>query len=58
MDSNSKKDDLKGRAKQAVGDLTRNRSMKREGQADQAGASAKSKVNSAVDSVKGIFRRR
>jgi uncharacterized protein YjbJ (UPF0337 family) len=41
-------DDLKGRAKEAVGDLTDNDDMKREGKLDQAGG----KVKDAVDDVK------
>lgn len=41
-------DDLKGRAKEAVGDLTDNDDMKREGKLDQATG----KVKDAVDDVK------
>lgn len=40
-------DDLKGRAKEAAGDLTNDDSMKREGKIDQA----KSKVKDAADNV-------
>ena len=40
-------DDLKGRAKEAAGDLTNDDSMKREGKIDQA----KSKVKDAADTV-------
>ena len=42
-------DDVKGRAKEAAGDLTDNKDLKREGQADQLGDKAKE----AVDKVKG-----
>jgi uncharacterized protein YjbJ (UPF0337 family) len=41
-------DDLKGRAKEAVGDLTDNDDLKREGKVDQATG----KVKDAVDTVK------
>lgn len=57
MSSNT--DDVKGRVKEATGDLTGNKDLEREGKADQAGASvknaaekAKDKVAGAVDSVK------
>jgi uncharacterized protein YjbJ (UPF0337 family) len=46
-------DDLKGRAKEAAGDLTGNDDLQREGKADQAGASVKQKVNKVADAVKG-----
>jgi uncharacterized protein YjbJ (UPF0337 family) len=45
-------DDLKGRAKEAAGDLTGNDDLQREGKADQAGASVKEKVNKVADAVK------
>ena len=45
-------DDLKGRAKEAAGDLTGNEDLQREGEADQAGASVKEKVNKVADAVK------
>jgi uncharacterized protein YjbJ (UPF0337 family) len=45
-------DDLKGRAKEAAGDLTDNDDLKREGKADRAGASVKDKVNKVADAVK------
>lgn len=57
-------DDMKGRAKEAAGDLTDNDDLKREGKADQFGAAikekaemAKDKVDEAVDSVKGKLDR-
>ena len=46
-------DDLKGRAKEAAGDLTGKEDLQREGKADQAGASLKDKVNKVADAVKG-----
>jgi uncharacterized protein YjbJ (UPF0337 family) len=52
-------DDAKGRAKEAVGDLTDDQDMRNEGKLDQAGAKAKEmgekvqdKVHGAVDAVK------
>ena len=45
-------DDLKGRAKEAAGDLTGNDDLEREGKKDQAGASVKEKVNKVADKVK------
>jgi len=41
-------DDLKGRAKEAIGDLTNNDDLKTEGKLDQASG----KVKDAVDTVK------
>ena len=40
-------DDMKGRAKEAVGDLTDNDDLKNEGKADRAGG----KVKDAIDKV-------
>jgi uncharacterized protein YjbJ (UPF0337 family) len=52
-------DDAKGRAKEAVGDVTDNDRLKGEGKLDQAGAEIKDigdkikdKVHGAVDAVK------
>jgi len=60
--SNHNMDETKGRIKQAVGDLTDNADLKREGKADQAGASVKKtadkvadKVADGVDKVKDKF---
>ncbi|MGZ8733915.1 MAG: CsbD family protein, partial [Acidimicrobiia bacterium] len=39
-----KMDELKGRAKEAAGDLTDNKDLKREGKADKAGGKVKQKV--------------
>ncbi|HUF32916.1 MAG TPA: CsbD family protein [Acidimicrobiales bacterium] len=52
MASENKAEELKGRIKEAGGDLTDNDDLKREGKADQASASIKGKVGDAVDSVK------
>jgi uncharacterized protein YjbJ (UPF0337 family) len=45
-------DDMKGRAKEAAGDLTDDRDLKREGKVDQATGSVKDKVGDAADTVK------
>jgi uncharacterized protein YjbJ (UPF0337 family) len=44
-------DDLKGRAKEAAGDLTDNDRLKREGKSDQAAGKVKQKVEDAKDWV-------
>ncbi len=45
-------DEIKGRAKEAAGDLTDDKDLQREGKVDQAGAKAKGKVEEVVDKVK------
>jgi uncharacterized protein YjbJ (UPF0337 family) len=45
-------DDMKGRAKEAVGDLTDNDKLKREGKTDQAVGKVKEKIDEAADKVK------
>jgi uncharacterized protein YjbJ (UPF0337 family) len=45
-------DETKGRVKEAAGDLTDDKDLKREGKMDQAGASVKEKTGNAVDTVK------
>jgi uncharacterized protein YjbJ (UPF0337 family) len=47
-----KMDDLKGRAKEAVGDATDNDRLKREGKVDRATSRVKEKVGDAADAVK------
>ena len=44
-------DDMKGRAKEAVGDLTDNADLKREGKHDRTAAAAKDRVEDAKDWV-------
>jgi uncharacterized protein YjbJ (UPF0337 family) len=46
-----KMDELKGRAKEAAGDLTDDRDLQREGKADKAAGKAKQKVEDAKDWV-------
>jgi uncharacterized protein YjbJ (UPF0337 family) len=49
MDAESKMDDLKGRAKEAVGDLTDNPSLQHEGKADQFAGKVKEKLSDAKE---------
>lgn len=51
----SNTDDVKGRIKEAAGDLTDNDDLKREGKADQATGKIKDKVDDALDAVKDKF---
>ena len=45
-------DDLKGRAKEAAGDLTDDDGLKREGKVDRATGTVKDKVGDAGDKLK------
>jgi len=45
-------DQAKGRAKQAVGDLTGDDDLRREGKVDEGAGKAKEKVSDAIDKVK------
>ena len=47
--ANEKLEDIKGRVKEAAGDVTDNDDLKREGKADQAGAKVKETVKDAAD---------
>ena len=51
------KDDLKGRVKEAAGDLTDNPDLKREGKIDQAAGTMKDKVGDVADKVKDVLDR-
>ena len=55
--SDGTKDDLKGRAKEAAGDLTNDQSLKNEGKVDRASGSVKDKVGDAADKVKDALRK-
>jgi uncharacterized protein YjbJ (UPF0337 family) len=44
--------EMKGRAKQAAGDLTDDKDLKREGQVEQAGARAKDKIDDVAERAK------
>lgn len=48
----SNMDDMKGRVKEAAGDLTDDQDLKDEGKVDQAAGKIKDKVGDAVDAVK------
>jgi uncharacterized protein YjbJ (UPF0337 family) len=47
-----KGEELKGRLKEAGGDLTGNKDLQREGKVDQGSAKVKDKVGDAADKVK------
>ena len=56
----NKTDDIKGRAKEAVGSVTGDDDLKNEGRADQAESSVKQageKVKDAVGDVKDAFKK-
>jgi uncharacterized protein YjbJ (UPF0337 family) len=48
------KDDLKGRVKEAGGDLTGDKSLKNEGKVDRASGTVKDKVGDAADAAKDL----
>ncbi len=50
-------DDLKGRAKEAAGDLTNDDSLKNEGKVDRASGTVKDKVGDAADKVQDALRK-
>ena len=50
-----KGEELKGRVKEAAGDLTDNEELQAEGQMDQAGAKIKRAFEGVVDKVKDVF---
>jgi uncharacterized protein YjbJ (UPF0337 family) len=50
-------DDLKGRAKEAAGDLTNDDSLKNEGKVDRASGTVKDKIGDAADKVKDALRK-
>jgi uncharacterized protein YjbJ (UPF0337 family) len=50
-------DDLKGRVKEAGGDLTGDKDLKNEGRVDRASGTVKDKVGDAADKVKDAIRR-
>ena len=63
-DASSKSDEVKGRVKEAVGDLTNNDDLKREGKTDRAAgkvkevlSDAKDKLEDVVDEVKDKLHR-
>ena len=50
-------DDLKGRAKEAAGDLTDDQGLKNEGKVDRATGSVKDAADSASDKLKNAVNR-
>ena len=50
-------DDLKGRAKEAAGDLTDDESLKNEGRVDRGKGKAKDAVDKAGDKLKDVVNR-
>ena len=50
-------DDLKGRAKEAAGDLTDDKGLQREGKVDQAAGKVKEKVEDVTDKVRDAVNR-
>jgi uncharacterized protein YjbJ (UPF0337 family) len=50
-------DDAKGRVKEAAGDLTGDKDLKREGKVDQAGGKAKEGVERLTDKVRDALKR-
>jgi uncharacterized protein YjbJ (UPF0337 family) len=50
-------DDLKGRVKEAAGDLSGDKDLQREGKVDQASGAVKDKVGDAADKVKDLFKK-
>ena len=51
------KDDAKGRVKEAAGNLTGDKDLKREGKVDQAGGKAKDGIEKLTDRVKDALKR-
>lgn len=55
--SNGTYDDMKGRAKEAAGDLTDNDDLRAEGKVDRASGSIKGKLDRVTSKIKAAFRR-
>ncbi len=56
--SDGKFDQMKGRAKEAAGDLTNDDDLRREGKVDRAGGTFKEKVDRFTDKLKDALSRR
>jgi uncharacterized protein YjbJ (UPF0337 family) len=54
----SNQDDVKGRVKEALGDLKDDKDLKREGKVDRAAGAAKEKIDKAAKKAKGALRSR
>jgi uncharacterized protein YjbJ (UPF0337 family) len=55
--ANEKFEDMKGRVKEAAGDVTDNDDLKREGKVDQASAKVKETVGNVADKVKDVVNK-
>ena len=53
--SHHKGEDMKGRLKQAAGDVTGDEGLKREGTLDRASAATKSAIDEVADKAKSII---
>jgi uncharacterized protein YjbJ (UPF0337 family) len=60
-----KTDQMKGKAKEAVGDLTGNKDLKSEGKSDRQAGEVKEKVgkveekvDEGIDKMKGVFQKK
>jgi uncharacterized protein YjbJ (UPF0337 family) len=53
-----KTDQVKGRVKEAVGDVTDNDKLKHEGHADRLAGDAKEKVEEVIDKAKDALQRK
>jgi uncharacterized protein YjbJ (UPF0337 family) len=56
--SDGKFDEMKGRAKEAAGDLTNDDDLRREGKVDRASGTLKEKLDRMTDKVKDVLSRR
>ena len=52
MSHHNKGEEMKGRLKEAAGDVTGDKGLKREGKVDQGSARTKEKVGDAADKIK------
>ena len=55
--ANEKMEEMKGRVKEAAGDVTDNDDLKREGKVDQASAKVKETVGDVADKVKDVLHK-
>jgi uncharacterized protein YjbJ (UPF0337 family) len=53
--SDHRGEDSKGRIKEAAGDLTGDKNLKKQGKADQRSAAAKKTIDDVADKMKAVF---
>jgi uncharacterized protein YjbJ (UPF0337 family) len=53
--SEHKGEDIEGRVKEAVGDVTGDKALKREGELDQASAATKKAIDDVADTAKAVI---